>query len=93
MDQFDSSSCETFFFRLWLNVDLSINDLYGNQFINRFRQKYRVGKKWGTSRDLARNEEFSEIALINIFLVLKKKNPICGGSCGENFEISHAIDM
>ena len=28
VDQFDSSSCETFFFRLWLNVDLSINDLY-----------------------------------------------------------------
>ena len=26
MDQFDSSSCETFFSRLWLNVDLSIND-------------------------------------------------------------------
>ena len=25
--------------RLWLNVDLSINDLYGNQFVNRFRQK------------------------------------------------------
>ena len=24
-DQFDSSSCETFLFRLWLNVDLSIN--------------------------------------------------------------------
>ena len=38
VDQFDSSSCETFFFRL-LNVDLSINDLYGNQFVNRFRQK------------------------------------------------------
>ena len=39
VDQFDSSSCETFFIRLWLNVDLSINDLYGNQFVNRFRQK------------------------------------------------------
>ena len=25
MDQFDSSRCETFGFRLWLNVDLSIN--------------------------------------------------------------------
>ena len=25
MDQFDSSSCETFIFRLCLNVDLSIN--------------------------------------------------------------------
>ena len=33
VDQFDSSSCETFFFRLWLNADLSINDLYGNQFV------------------------------------------------------------
>ena len=39
VDQFDSSSCVTFIFRLWLNVDLSINDLYGNQFVNRFRQK------------------------------------------------------
>ena len=38
MDQFDSSSCETFF-RLPLNVDLSINDVYGNQFVDGFRQK------------------------------------------------------
>ena len=38
VDQFDSSSCETFF-RLRLNVDLSINDVYGNQFVDRFRQK------------------------------------------------------
>ena len=31
-------------------------------------------------RDLARNEEFSEIAVINIFFtVLKKKTVICGG--------------
>ena len=49
------------------------------------------------SRDLARNEEFSEIAVINIFFtVLKKKKQLSvwgGGSCGENFEISHAIDM
>ena len=49
----------------------------------------------GSSRDLARNEEFSEIAVINIFLQFSTKKPvICGGgSCGENFEISHAIDM
>ena len=39
MDQFDSSCCETFFFRLLLNVDLSINDVYGNQFVDGFRQK------------------------------------------------------
>ena len=48
------------------------------------------------SQDLARNEEFSEIAVINIFLQFsKKKNSylLGGGSCGENFEISHAIDM
>ena len=47
------------------------------------------------SRDLARNEEFSEIAVINIFFtVLKTKTQLSvGGSCGENFEISHAIDM
>ena len=47
-------------------------------------------------RDLARNEEFSEIAVINIFFtVLKTKTQLSvgGGSCGENFEISHAIDM
>ena len=44
-----------------------------------------------------RNEEFSEIAVINIFFtVLKTKTQLSvgeGGSCGENFEISHAIDM
>ena len=49
------------------------------------------------TRDLARNEEFSEIAVINIFFtVLKKKKKLSvggGGSCGENVEISHAIDM
>ena len=47
-------------------------------------------------RDLARNEEFSEIAVINIFFtVLKTKTQLSvgGGSCGENFEISHAIGM
>ena len=49
------------------------------------------------TRDLARNEEFSEIAVINIFFtVLKTKTQLSvggGGSCGGNFEISHAIDM
>ena len=50
------------------------------------------------SRDLARNEEFSEIAVIHIFFtVLKNKTQLSvggrGGVCGENFEISHAIDM
>ena len=39
MDQFDSSSYEKNVFRLWLNVDLSINDVYGNQFVDGFRQK------------------------------------------------------
>ena len=64
------------------------------------RVHYMFGGGWWlkttlTLRDLARNEEFSEIAVINIFFtVLKKKPVICGGgSCGENFEISHAIDM
>ena len=53
----------------------------------------------GTCRDLARNEEFSEIAVINIFFtVLKNKTQLSvggggGGFCGENCEISHAIDM
>ena len=50
----------------------------------------------GTPRDLARNEEFSKIAVINIFFtVLKTKTQLSvgRGSCGENFEISHAIDM
>ena len=52
-----------------------------------------------TCRDLARNEEFSEIAVINIFFtVIKTKTQlsVCGGGGGvlrENFEISHAIDM
>ena len=50
-----------------------------------------------THRDLARNEEFSEIAVINIFFtVLKTKTQLSvggGGSCGEHFEIRHAIDM
>ena len=48
------------------------------------------------NRDLARNEEFSEIAVIHIFFtVLKNKTQLSvgGGFCGENFEISHAIDM
>ena len=39
MDQFDSSSYEKKFLPLWLNVDLSINDVYGNQFVDGFRQK------------------------------------------------------
>ena len=38
VDQFDSSSCE-FFFPVALNVDLSINDVYGNQVVNGFRKK------------------------------------------------------
>ena len=38
MDQFDSSVVK-YFFRLPLNVDLSINDVYGNQFLDGFRQK------------------------------------------------------
>ena len=49
-----------------------------------------------TFRDLARNEEFSEIAVIHIFLQFSKQKHSYllggGGSCGENFEISHAID-
>ena len=46
-------------------------------------------------RDLARNEEFSEIAVINFFLQFSKQkySYLWGGSCGENFEISRAIDM
>ena len=38
-------------------------------------------------RDLARNEEFSEIAVINIFFtVLKTKTQLCwGGSCWGKF--------
>ena len=40
VDQFGSSSCETFFSGCWLpNVDLSINDMYGNQFGNGLSQK------------------------------------------------------
>ena len=44
MDQFDSSSCETFFpvAVKSLNVDFSIRGLmrvYGNQFVDGFRQK------------------------------------------------------
>ena len=52
-----------------------------------------VGHKCVVIRDLARNEEFSEIAVINIFFTVLKKTVICGGSCGENFEISRAIDI
>ena len=46
-------------------------------------------------RDLARNEEFSEIAVINIFFTVLKKNQLSvgGGSCRENVDISHPIDM
>ena len=52
----------------------------------------------GPTRDLARNEEFSEIAVINIFFtVLKTKTQLSvgggEGSRGENVDISHAIDM
>ena len=42
---------------------------------------------------LARNEEFSKIAVINFFFtVLKKKKSYLwgGGFCGDNFEIYHA---
>ena len=41
---------------------------------------------------LARNEEFSKIAVINFFFtVLKKKySYLWGGFCGRNFEIYHA---
>ena len=46
------------------------------------------------TRDLARNEEFSDIAVINFVYSSKKKQlSVGGGSCGENFEISHTIDM
>ena len=42
-------------------------------------------------RDLARNEEFSKIAVIKfLFTVLKKPQLSVGGFCGENFEISLA---
>ena len=46
-------------------------------------------------KDLARNEEFSEIAAIQFFTVPKKNHSYLwgGGPAGENFEISHAIDM
>ena len=61
------------------------------------RSCYSRLSAWLHTRDLARNEEFSEIAVINIFFtVLKTKTQLSvggGGSCGENFEISHAIDM
>ena len=43
------------------------------------------------------SEMFSEIAVINIFLQLSNQKHSYllgrGGSCGEKFEISHAIDM
>ena len=61
--------------------------------------EFEVWSGRDSSRDLARNEEFSEIAVIHIyFTVLKTKTQLSiggggGGSCGENFEISHAIDM
>ena len=45
------------------------------------------------ARDLARDDEFSKIAVINIFFTVLKKQLSAGGSCVENFEISHAIDM
>ena len=50
MDQFDSSSCETFFFRLCLNVDLSINVIgMVISLSTDSDKKKQVGKKWGTS--------------------------------------------
>ena len=46
-------------------------------------------------RDLARNEEFSKIAVINFFLQFSKKMQLSvgGGLCGGNFEISHANQL
>ena len=53
VDQFDSSSCEIFFFRLPLNVDLSINDGVcrpGCMVISLSTDSDKNnGKKWGTS--------------------------------------------
>ena len=37
------------FCRLRLNVDLSIYDVYGNKFVDRFRKNNESVKKWGTS--------------------------------------------
>ena len=39
----------------------------------------RGSSGWFRSRALARNEEFSKIAVINFFTVLKNKTVICGG--------------
>ena len=49
MDQFDSSSCETFFSRLWLNVDLSINVIGMVISLSTFRPKKQVTSdfSWG----------------------------------------------
>ena len=50
MDQFDSSSCEIFFSRLWLNVDLSINVIGMVISLSPDSDKKKqVGKEWGTS--------------------------------------------
>ena len=48
MDQFDSSSCETFIFRLCLNVDLSINCMVISLSTDSDKNNESV-KKWGTS--------------------------------------------
>ena len=51
---------------------------------------YELATVTARSSVLARNEEFSKIAVINFFLVLKKKkNYLWGGFCGEIF-LSHA---
>ena len=43
------------------------------------------------NRVLARNEEFSKIAVINFFFSSQKTKQLSvGGFCGENFEIYHA---
>ena len=48
MDQFDSSSCETFIFRLCLNVYLSINCMVISLSTDSDKNNESV-KKWGTS--------------------------------------------
>ena len=48
-----------------------------------------VGRRpptWGKARDLARNAEFSKIAVIIFFTVLKTKTQLSvGGLCGGDF--------
>ena len=50
------------FCRLRLNVDLSIYDVYGNQFVNRFRKNNESVKKWGTS-DFSWTSNFSGLLI------------------------------